>query len=1156
MATAFFSSQAGGTGARTCVRIRRVKAGGPFLASAASLLSLLSLSAQAQNPAPPAASRGVEVVRAGGYPELRIDGKPFFVHSATFFYYRLPRDLWDSSLDRHRALGINTIDLLIPWNWHEPHDGVWDFDGHTNPRRDLRGLLQLLSEKGFKVIARPGPIIGGDWRHAGYPEWLLAQPEYAMNAASRRAGRAPPLAELAGRNPERAARTWMDNATHIERARRWLRAVAAELAPYGARRTLTVRAQSEKGGFESKPISGPLILVQVGDALPMGAPAGGSDLAQYRNTLREALVEGGLDALFFACGGSLKGSPAGMGTTGEWFPQPPARAGEAVVATLTAQDAAEIEATVEGLKDQALLPPLLLGFQAGWPAPPDDVRPLEAHPASTLLASRLAIAHGARGVNYFPLQDTLTPAGYETPDANRHYRWDAALDVAGNEKPRSRFVARNASMLAVWGERLAATHERADFGIVLPGSAAGRHMAEQVSRVTHLAGLSAEQVDVEAQPVDDLLRHALVILPSPAEPLSEAAQRKLADYASRGGTLAVTGPRPAGQVLAELWKNRPDEAPREGLRSWSIGQGRVTEAPDFFTWVVIEEDFLQTRMRGEEAGAIQILQRLMNVAGVRPVIRRDPSGAATGELAISQLVSNEGTGPLGTRTGGAGFLMVTNLSADEAGEETIETLSPRSGARSADEPISLPVHIPARESLLLPLHVSLCVTAKPEDRCRDEVIAAGAELLDVRRDGRTLELTLYTPARATVLLRLAQQPRRVILEEFRPEAEWVVEKNELRVRLPRGAWPNFERVLRITLPYSPFLQEPPKEKGHGRDDYGYAVTDAVRLPIGDDVSLPTQPPLIVLDENRNGHVLMQGSNYDELGRTLDFRVEGPAQGSDGMALGGFETRQVVVDLKAAQGSNGDKAGEGLLHGDLEAKSGRDRRKTLLNFVSIPKDGAVVYQFDFDRDGTREWVLENKGLRLIVSPESGGRALALVDKDSGTSLLTSLGGIVDQFGGEAPVAQYAGQWVTDEKGSTLKLVADDPRIEKTMLLDESGLVVDYAWRVDSPESPGSLAIVNSLPVTRGDAGTRLCWKAGEEAKTPETCEPFATGGIRDLPESVRRVEVREPGRPALALEWDTGRMRIEMKRFSALLRLEVPEGTMKNQLRYSVKREEQ
>ena len=46
----------------------------------------------------PTTPRGVKVVQNGSYPELRVDGEPFFVHGATFEYYRIPRDLWESSL--------------------------------------------------------------------------------------------------------------------------------------------------------------------------------------------------------------------------------------------------------------------------------------------------------------------------------------------------------------------------------------------------------------------------------------------------------------------------------------------------------------------------------------------------------------------------------------------------------------------------------------------------------------------------------------------------------------------------------------------------------------------------------------------------------------------------------------------------------------------------------------------------------------------------------------------------------------------------------------------------------------------------------------------------------------------------------------------------
>src|SRR5579872_1142189 len=116
------------------------------------LLLLLAPLAQAQG-------KRVEIVSVNSYPEFRISGQPFFVHSAAFLYPRIPRDLWERSLFEYSRLGINTIDLYVPWNWHESKPGELDFDGHGNPRKDLLGLLALIARLHLRAIVRPGPYI-------------------------------------------------------------------------------------------------------------------------------------------------------------------------------------------------------------------------------------------------------------------------------------------------------------------------------------------------------------------------------------------------------------------------------------------------------------------------------------------------------------------------------------------------------------------------------------------------------------------------------------------------------------------------------------------------------------------------------------------------------------------------------------------------------------------------------------------------------------------------------------------------------------------------------------------------------------------------------------------------------------------------------------
>ncbi|MFY9718582.1 MAG: amino acid permease, partial [Candidatus Cybelea sp.] len=76
-----------------------------------------------------------------GFPTFTVDGRPFFVYGAAFFYERIPRERWRETLVTYKRMGINTIDLYCIWNWHEPQQGVVDFTGSTDPGRDLLGVL-------------------------------------------------------------------------------------------------------------------------------------------------------------------------------------------------------------------------------------------------------------------------------------------------------------------------------------------------------------------------------------------------------------------------------------------------------------------------------------------------------------------------------------------------------------------------------------------------------------------------------------------------------------------------------------------------------------------------------------------------------------------------------------------------------------------------------------------------------------------------------------------------------------------------------------------------------------------------------------------------------------------------------------------------------
>ena len=55
--------------------------------------------------------------------------------------------------------------------------------------------------------------------------------------------------------------------------------------------------------------------------------------------------------------------------------------------------------------------------------------------------------------------------------------------------------------------------------------------------------------------------------------------------------------------------------------------------------------------------------------------------------------------------------------------------------------------------------------------------------------------------------------------------------------------------------------------------------------------------------------------------------------------------------------------------------------------------------------------------------------------------------------------------------------------------------------------------------------------------PPHCQDFAPGGEAiEIPFEAKHLEVRTSGRPGLAVEWDSGSLVIEPKRYSALLEL--------------------
>ncbi|XP_010009598.1 PREDICTED: beta-galactosidase-1-like protein [Nestor notabilis] len=110
---------------------------------------------------------------------FRKDGVPFRYISGSIHYTRVPRPAWRDRLLKMYMSGLSTVQVYVPWNYHEPWPGVYDFAGD----RDVEAFLDLTAELGLLVILRPGPYICAEWEMGGLPSWLLWKPDILLRSS-------------------------------------------------------------------------------------------------------------------------------------------------------------------------------------------------------------------------------------------------------------------------------------------------------------------------------------------------------------------------------------------------------------------------------------------------------------------------------------------------------------------------------------------------------------------------------------------------------------------------------------------------------------------------------------------------------------------------------------------------------------------------------------------------------------------------------------------------------------------------------------------------------------------------------------------------------------------------------------------------------------
>ena len=105
--------------------------------------------------------------------KFSIGKETYHPFAAELHYFRIDKRYWSICFERIKRAGFRVIATIVPWNLHQDNAKHVDFSGYDDPRRDLIVFLELAREFGFKVILRPGPMVGSQVPYSGLPRALF-----------------------------------------------------------------------------------------------------------------------------------------------------------------------------------------------------------------------------------------------------------------------------------------------------------------------------------------------------------------------------------------------------------------------------------------------------------------------------------------------------------------------------------------------------------------------------------------------------------------------------------------------------------------------------------------------------------------------------------------------------------------------------------------------------------------------------------------------------------------------------------------------------------------------------------------------------------------------------------------------------------------------
>lgn len=99
-----------------------------------------------------------------------LNGKEIRLFAGSLQHFRIHPDHWEHRILLAKAMGLNTVQTLIPWMMMEPNPSEFVTGGFM----DIVRFTKLCQTHGMLMVLRPGPFISDGPDYGGFPWWLSA----------------------------------------------------------------------------------------------------------------------------------------------------------------------------------------------------------------------------------------------------------------------------------------------------------------------------------------------------------------------------------------------------------------------------------------------------------------------------------------------------------------------------------------------------------------------------------------------------------------------------------------------------------------------------------------------------------------------------------------------------------------------------------------------------------------------------------------------------------------------------------------------------------------------------------------------------------------------------------------------------------------------